>query len=608
MCGIAGIYFFDEKKSLTFNSAEKIKTLLKHRGPDFQKHEKIDNCFLFHTRLSIIDTTEASHQPFHKNNRLLVFNGEIFNYKTLREKQTQLLTSGDVEILHNHLTQKNNLNELNGYFAYAFYNELDKSLQLGRDRYGVKPLYYYVDNEMLAFASEIKALLAIVGKQELNTEQLYTYFRLNYCAGNESIFKNIYQLAPGNTLTVCNNKINTETWYRVAPTAGEHQLKELLFDSVKLRLQADVPVGSFLSGGLDSSLISAIAAGYHKNIHTFSIGFKDEMYFDESKYAAMVAKHIGSTHHEIKLSENDFAENIYPFLNSIDEPFADSSAFNVYMLSKYTAQHVKVALSGDGADELFKGYQKHKALYLAKSGSRKILTKAVYPLGKLLKESREGYLSNKWRQIKKFNHLLHLKDIEKLQFLAQISHHHEVEHLLLNKKTGNYFQNLFQSSKVFSAFSINNTFDIQTVLKDDMLVKADRFSMQHGLEIRNPFLDYRVVEFALNLSEKEKINATQQKLILHKTFRELLPTQIFERRKKGFEMPLRKWMTSVLKNDIETKWLDKNTIEKQQLFNYNYITQLKQKAFSANPGDSAAKLWALVVFQNWYLQNKDYIR
>jgi asparagine synthase (glutamine-hydrolysing) len=608
MCGIAGIYFFDNQSNLPLHKAERVKLLLKHRGPDFQKHEQIDNCHLFHTRLSIIDTTEASHQPFHKNNACLIFNGEIFNYKSLQNKYSNLQTSGDVEVLQEHLLNKNDLNELNGYFAFAFYNQQDKSLLLGRDRFGVKPLYFFHDEHLFAFASELKVLLELTGKQALNENQLYTYFRFNYCAGNQSIFENIYQLQPGTTLKIHNKKIEHKTWYQIQTPGSSSNLNDLMMDAVKLRLQADVPVGSFLSGGLDSSLISAIAAGFHKNIHTFSIGFKDETFFDESKYAAMVAKHIGSQHHEVKLSESDFAENIYPFLNSIDEPFADSSAFNVYMLSKYTKQHVKVALSGDGADELFKGYQKHKALYLTHSGSRKLISKAVYPIGKLLKESREGYMSNKWRQIKKFNHLIHLNDIEKLQFLSQISSHKEVSDLLASKADITYYNGLFKSTDVFSAFGVHSTFDIQTVLKDDMLVKADRYSMQHGLEIRNPFLDYRIVEFALHLSDHEKINRGGQKLILHKTFRSLLPEQIFERRKKGFELPLRKWMTSVLKHDIEHKWLERSFIEDQNLFNYQYIQLLKQKTFSPNPGDSAAKLWALIVFQNWYLQNNQYIR
>ena len=607
MCGIAGIYYFDKVANERFNKEEKVTGLLKHRGPDFQSHQWINNCLLAHTRLSIIDTSDASHQPFQKNNSWLVFNGEIFNYKSLQKNYSGLDTTGDVEVLHQHLQYNKDLNLLNGYFAFAFYNADNNSFQLGRDRFGIKPLYYYKDEHKLAFASELSALLEITGRQKLNTNQLYTYFRLNYCAGNESIFENIFQLPPGHVLTITHNQLNISAWYKESDQSGTENLRDLLFDSVKLRLQADVPVGSFLSGGLDSSLISAIAAKHHHNIHTFSIGFKNEQFFDESKYAAMVARHIGSRHHEIQLTEQDFSENIYDFLNSVDEPFADSSAFNFYMLSKYTRLHVKVALSGDGADELFKGYHKHKALYYTKSGGRKTLVKMIYPFGKLIKESREGAISNKWRQLKKFHHLMHLSERQQLDFLAQISSHNETEQLILTEHNSDYFNRLFNKSSLFPDHPLQNTFDLEVVLKDDMLVKADRFSMRHGLEIRNPFLDYRIVEYALKLHDQKKISALGQKLILKDIFKDLLPAQIFERRKKGFELPLRKWMMQSMRNEIEKHWLSREFIDEQKVFRYTSVNDIKQRAFSSNPGDSAAKLWALVIFQNWYLRHKHHL-
>jgi asparagine synthase (glutamine-hydrolysing) len=381
-----------------------------------------------------------------------------------------------------------------------------------------------------------------------------------------------------------------------------------LNDSTKLRLHADVPVGCFLSGGVDSSIISALAAKQHKQVHTFSIGFKDEPFFDETKYAQLVAKHIGSTHHEFKLSNTDFIENIHPFLNSIDEPFADSSALNVYILSKYTKKHVKVALSGDGADELFKGYNKHKALVLSQKITTKFLTKLVAPFAGSMDESRQGTLQNKVRQLKKFEQLIRLNTVEKQSFLAQISSNEDVYNLLSNKVNVSYFNSLFKVNELFNSFALEDVFDLQTVLKDDMLVKADRFSMQHGLEIRNPFLDYRIVEYALNLKADQKINTQEQKIILRKTFANLLPEEIFNRSKKGFELPLWKWLNNELKNEIETKWLSKELINDQQLFNYAQVKKLKKQLFSNSPGDSAAKVWVLIVFQNWYLQNKHFIK
>lgn len=608
MCGIAGIYYFDESRVNEFDRYDIVLQKLKHRGPDFQHYIQHKNCILFHTRLSIIDVSAASNQPFEKNGNYLSFNGEVFNYKQLQSKYTHLKTDGDVEVMHAILEEsKPDLNQINGYFAFAFFNSSDGSLQIGRDRLGIKPLYYYKDTEKFVFSSELKPLLEIIGKQSLNQDQLYSYFRLNYCAGNETIFQSVFQLEPGTQLSIHQNKIEVKNWYQAPKQTNTGSLAEILNDSVKLRLQADVPIGCFLSGGVDSSIVSALATQHHQNIHTFSLGFKDEPYFDETKFAAQVAKHIGSNHHEFKLSHTDFSENIHPFLNSIDEPFADSSALNFYILSKYTKRQVTVALSGDGADELFKGYNKHKALFLSQSTSTKLAANALYPFTKLLPESRQGVIPNKLRQLSKFKNLIGLNEKEKQQFLAQISTDQELQKLFKHKYSTSYFNNLFNTNFAFKQFKLVDAFDLQTVLKDDMLVKADRFSMQHGLEIRNPFLDYRVMEYALNLNNNEKINKRGQKLILQKEFGHLIPKQIFERTKKGFELPLWKWLNHELRNEIETKWLSKELINEQGIFNYGHIDLIKKKLFSKSPGDSAAKTWALIVFQHWYLQNKKYI-
>jgi asparagine synthase (glutamine-hydrolysing) len=610
MCGIAGILYFDQKAEKKFSQVAPVLQRLCHRGPDHQNFSNIPNGTLFHTRLSILDISTASNQPFIKDAKHLCFNGEIFNYRNLKEGLGKMNTSGDVEVMHALLGSNKDLqflNRVNGFFAFAFYNEQSDELVIGRDRLGIKPLYYYLDQHKLAFASELRPLLELCGPQELNHDQLYSYLRLNYCAGNESIFKNIHQLEPGHGLHVKAGKVKKEQWFEEKKAKNSGDLYELLDDAVKLRLHADVAVGSFLSGGIDSSIISALAKQRHKNIHTFSIGFKDEPYFDETDHALAVAKHIDSHHHEFKLSNTDFLDNIHPFLDSIDEPFADSSALNVYILSQYTKKHVKVALSGDGADELFKGYNKHKAIFLSKSTRSKLLTSAVHPISSLLPESRQGKLQNRSRQISKFRKLITLNDKVKQQFLAQMCDGQEANALLKKRQSSAYFNSLFKHSKVFHSFPLEDTFDLEIVLKDDMLVKADRFSMINGLEIRNPFLDHRVVNYALNLDKKEKINRNEQKIILRKKFGQLLPKEVFTRKKMGFEIPLWKWLNAELRNEIENKWLSKAFVTEQNIFNYTEVEHLKAKLFSKNPGDSAARVWALIVFQNWYLQNKRYI-
>jgi len=222
-------------------------------------------------------------------------------------------------------------------------------------------------------------------------------------------------------------------------------------------------------------------------------------------------------------------------------------------------------------------------------------------------KSRQGKLQNKARQISKFKQLMSLSSIEKQKFLAQISTEAEVTALLKKKQKPDYFNSLFKVGENYKGFNLKDTFDIEVVLKDDMLVKADRFSMLHGLEIRNPFLDYRIVDYALNLDKKEKINRSKQKIILRKNFEKLIPKAIFDRKKKGFELPLWKWLNTELKTEIEEKWLSETFITEQNLFNFSEIEKLKRKLFSNSPSDSAARVWALIVFQNWYLRNKKYI-
>jgi asparagine synthase (glutamine-hydrolysing) len=609
MCGIAGIYFLKDEPGAS--SSRDVIESLRHRGPDHQSHLSLQSCNFFHARLSIVDLSSSSNQPFvnEKKTKVLTFNGEIFNYKQLASQIEDLKTNGDVEVLFR-LFEKENaacLDKLNGFFAFAFYNSETDELNIVRDRFGVKPLYYYQDKEKIAFASELKPLLHLCGAQELNQSALYTYLRLNYISGSETIFKNVYRLLPGQLISVKNKKVSIENWYDLPVKKSEGDFSALLEDAVKLRLQADVPVACFLSGGLDSSIISALAKKHHHDLHTFSLGFADEPYFDETEFAEKVADHIQSKHHVFKLKNTDLLENIHPFLNSIDEPFADSSAFNVYVLSKYTVKHAKVALSGDGADELFMGYNKHKAELLSDKFFYNTILPLISPMLGLFAGSRNSGFSNKIRQARRFADAVKLDPMHRYIHWACISRDKEVE-AIIKKSYSSEFENIFSPSFQQKKFNPVNHADLNIVLADDMLVKADRMSMQHGLEIRNPFLDYRVVEYAMNLPVENKITGAGQKLILRNEFRSLLPDEIFTRKKKGFELPLWKWLNQELKHDIENKWLSKDVIEEQNLFFYPAIKELKDELFSSSPGDAPAKVWALIVFQNWYSNFKEFIK
>ncbi|MBA3665105.1 MAG: asparagine synthase (glutamine-hydrolyzing) [Bacteroidetes bacterium] len=604
MCGIAGSYYLDTNISKRFNNHSKIVELLKHRGPDHQAFHQFNNCTFYHSRLSIIDTSDNSNQPYLAGNKQsgMVFNGEIFNYKELRPG-----ANSDVEVLFDLFEKEktNCLNKLNGFFAFAHYDEANNSFFLVRDRLGVKPLYFYLDKEKFIFASELKPLMELAGAQELNKDLLYSYFRLNYCSGHETIFKNVYRMLPGHYIEIKNKEIELVKWYQPQKTVQTQKLDELLNDSVRLRLVADVPVGSFLSGGMDSSIISALAIKHKPDLQTFSIGFKDESYFDETDFAEQVSRHINSNHSTFKLSENDFIENIEPFLQGIDEPFADSSAFNFYMLSKLTAKKVKVALSGDGADELFKGYYKHKAIFLKSDFKYRFLADVARPLMAFNTGSRNSRIGNIKRRITKFNSIQNLSETETFKYLASISTDTEVCELL-SETNPSYFDSIFKLGK--TTFNREDLLDLKIVLADDMLVKADRFSMRHGIEIRNPFLDYRVVEYALNLNRELKINSNKQKIILHKEFSHLLPKSIFERAKKGFELPLQKWLSTSLQSTVMNDWLSEEKIKEEKLLNYSYIQKLNTEMCSSSPEDSASKLWAIIVFESWLQNFNEYIK
>ncbi len=612
MCGIAGILSVSDETQQPANGHEAVLHALGHRGPDRNGIFKTKNVVLYHTRLQIIDPTDASNQPFtdEGRNNALVFNGEIFNYRGLAGSLSHRRTNGDVEVLYRLLLNKGAaaLPLLNGFFAFAWYDG-HETLLLARDRFGVKPLYYYSDQDKFVFASELKALLEITGPQPLNHRQLYSYLRLNYCSGRETIFNNVYRVMPGEFLRVNKRTVSNEQWYTVPQKTGRGEnLYDLLDDAVKLRLQADVPLGSFLSGGLDSSVISALAVKHRPGLKTFSIGFKEaDKYLDESAFASEVAGHIKSDHHLFRLGEDDFLHHIDDFLNSVDEPFADSSAFNMFMLCKYTRQHVKVALSGDGADELFKGYYKHRAFMMsAQSGSR-LVAVSLKALLAGLKSSRSGALANKKRQLNKFAVLSKLPHQERLKFLASVSTHPECAGLLRQGVSSLYFDALFTESSLLPDFSAEDQFDMEHVLPDDMLVKVDRFSMRHGMEVRNPFLDYRVAEYALNLPLKEKISQRNQKIILKKTFNKLLPASILERGKKGFELPLERWLKTALFSRIDNEWLNEKLIEEQGYFSVLQVKALKKQLTEGGQGDTPARMWALIVFQQWLKNYSKYI-
>jgi asparagine synthase (glutamine-hydrolysing) len=637
MCGIVGVISRNEKELAKIAAAT--RTLSK-RGPDNRSTSKFENLALGHARLSIIDTSNAANQPFTDSTEryTLVFNGEIYNYKELKteleNEGIQFSTNSDTEVLLQLYIKHNEkcLEKLNGFFAFAVFDKKENSLFVARDRLGIKPLLYYFDGAQFIFASELKAILNFNINKELDKVSLFNYLQFNYIPTHCSILENVNKLKPGHFIFIKNikhleEKISEEMYYEI-PFQEEETLQtsalnyeksqemlyNLLDDAVQKRLISDVPVGTFLSGGVDSSIISLLAKKHKPDLQTFSIGFKDEPYFDETKYANAVAKKIGSQHHVFSLSNNDLYENLHDILDYLDEPFADSSAIAVYLLSKYTKEHVTVALSGDGADEMFSGYNKHMAEFKSRNpGLKESIVKMGHPIWKNLPKSRNSKFTNINRQLHKFSLGAKLTNKSRYWKWASIINEEKANYLLKEELIFNpqrISDSAFEYKKrkdfllshIRKDGDINDVLytDMKMVLTNDMLRKVDSMSMANSLEVRTPFLDHRLVNFAFSLPTAFKINGNMKKKILQDTFRNELPEEIYQRPKHGFEVPLLSWFKNELRDTIENDLLSDNFIEEQGIFNVTATRDLKNQLYSNNPEDAQATIWAIIVFNTWW--------
>ncbi|MDB5227246.1 MAG: asparagine synthase [Bacteroidota bacterium] len=626
MCGIAGTFSF-KNKVVSDEWLQNAATSLNKRGPDNQNFITIGKTSLVHARLSIIDTSAAGDNPIYDETGryAIIFNGEIFNFQPLRkeleQKGVNFKSHSDTEVLlyaYIHFGEAC-LHKLNGFFAFAIHDKQEEKLFIACDRFGIKPLYYYSDEDYFFFGSELKALMQFPIKKEIDWSAVCLYFQLNYIPGKNSIFQNVHKLEPGYSITVDRGLLTVDRWYSIPYNAiqaetnqlsyadQKKKLVELMDDSVRLRLIADVPLGAFLSGGIDSSVVTAMAVRHTQKLNTFSIGFEGNDYFDETPYADLVAKHFKTNHTVFKLKNDDLLQSLDELLEYTDEPFADSSALLVNILSKYTRQHVTVALSGDGGDELFAGYNKHYGeLQVRNKSWQANFIHLLQPLWEKLPQSRSGKIGNKVRQLERFAVGMDMSPADRWWRWCCINDM-EYVNALLNGRQDNVMVDIIEARQKFSSpVSFDGTLndcllaDVGMVLPYDMLVKVDRMSMRNSLEVRVPFLDYRIVEFAFSLPVSSKINGNIKKRIVQDAFREILPAALYNRPKKGFEVPLLQWFKTDLKEKILNDWLADDYIRAQGIFNLEHIRLLKKQLFSNNPGDVHAQIWALIVFQSFW--------
>lgn len=622
MCGITGIYAFNLVGKIHKVNVTAATMCLEKRGPDCQDIHLEEWVALGHRRLSIIDTRSIANQPMWDESKryCIVFNGEIFNYRELKkELGGEFFSDSDTEVLLKLFIKEGPscLNKLNGFFAFCIYDREEQTMFVARDRYGIKPLLYQFDEDKFIFGSEMKSILAYGIEKNLDYSSLYLYLQLNYIPGPDSIVSSVKKLQPGNYIKVSRGKLEISRYYSISTEVNRNisyeeakeKLRFLLEESVKRRLVADVPLGAFLSGGIDSSVIAALAIKHKPDLHTFSIGYRDEKFFDETDYAKSVAEKIGAKHTVFSLSNSDLYNSLGSLLDYIDEPFADSSAIAVNILSKETRKHATVALSGDGADELLAGYNKHEAFFrMMNPGTKENILSMLAPVAKLLPQSRNSSFSNKVRQIVKYQEGKAMSPQDRYWRWASLASKDQAMSLLHPDLRTTFFLKDYVArrkeilSTITDDASINDILltDMRLVLPGDMLMKVDMASMANSLEVRVPFLDYEVVNFLFSLPDDFKINGAMRKRVLQDAFRDILPEKLYKRPKKGFEVPMLKWLRTDLQPLINDDLLSQKFVEDQGIFSWAEVDRLKQTLNSPNPGDVHARVWGLIVFQSWY--------
>ena len=622
MCGIAG--FLDNSSNSRKSEGLILKMLesIHSRGPDEKGIFMYKNFSFGIARLKIIDLFTGSQPVYNeKKDLVVVLNGEIYNFKELRSslqrKNHKFYTNSDTEVLiHLYEEYKEKmLDKLNGMFAFAIYNKKNNELFIARDRIGIKPLYYFHDDKNFAFASELKALFHLdFIKKELNHHALVNYLMLEYIPAPLSIFKNILKLLPGHYLILKKNKVITRQYWDVKSDKIKYKnfsevkenFKSLLDSSVKLRLISDVPLGVFLSGGIDSSTIASYAYKHSGNyLNTFSIGFDDPS-FDETEYVNIIKKRINANHYHKTFTVNNMIKLIPTVYKYLDEPFADASILPTYMLSKFARERVTVALGGDGADELMAGYPTYPAHKFA-------LYYSKLPVS--LKAFIEGCIRKLPVSLKNFSF-----DFKAKKFISGINYPPLLRNLIWlgsfsEKDIPNILsENVLKEIKDYNPFDIVSQtlgkwesndilekilyLDLKLYLQNDILVKVDRASMANSLEVRVPFLDHRIVEFIYSLPMKYKLNFFKTKYILKQSMKDQLPGKIINRPKKGFGIPVAKWIKKEQK-DFILSLLDEKKIKDNNIFNYSIIKNLLSEHFS-NKKDNRKKLWTLISFQLWY--------
>ncbi len=645
MCGFCGFITFDKSKNNS-NILKNITELIKHRGPNSKGYfiDNLNQIYLGHRRLSILDLSSRGNQPMidSSKNYILGFNGEIYNHLELRKLFSNNYfwnSMSDTETLLMLLMKmgvKKTLEKIEGMFSFIYFDLKNKNFYIARDRFGEKPLYYGWSKNNFLFSSELKSITKNPHFEKIiDPKVLNLYLNLNYIPTPYSIYKNIFKLEPGSfqKYKIFDNKVEQLEkniyWDLVDIKKKSYNNKFFLKNpketiqlslekSVKKQLISDVPIGSFLSGGIDSSLITSIMQKFSKNkINTFSIGFEEDSY-DESKYAKKVAEYIGTNHYSEILTANKSIEIIDKLKFVYDEPFSDSSQIPTIFLSSITSNHVKVALTGDGGDEIFGGYNR----YVISKFLQNKFSKFPLILRIILSNVLKSFSINSWENILQIFNFVIPKNLnfsqkgDKIHKLAEIiKKNNNLDiylSLISNWQWSNKilnFDNSYSNFPIdkelisdFSSLDQMMTMDAKNYLTDDILVKVDRASMYSSLETRTPFLDKELVENSIKLNHINFINKNESKVILKKILNQYIPGNLYERPKKGFGVPIGKWIREDMR-DWSKSLLSKKSLDNHGYFNSKLINKIHEDHLKGKVNNEY-KLWNLLMFQTWYEEYK----
>jgi len=619
MCGING--FCDFNKHLQKGDIENANRVLQHRGPDDGDAVVFNtinaNIGLGHRRLSILDLSSLGHQPMYSDDSkiVIILNGEIYNFKDIRaalqEKGFYFKSNSDTEVIikaYQHYGIAC-VEQFIGMFAFALYDAEKQQIFLVRDRAGVKPLYYYFADGCMLFASELKAFHQYPGfKKEIEPKAVSLYLSYGYIKEPYCIFKNTHKLSPGHyaTLDLATKQLHLKQYWNVldyynkpvikigVEDAIEH-LENLLTSAFEYRMVSDVPVGVFLSGGYDSSLVTAILQKNTMNkIKTFTIGFEEDKY-NEAVYAKEVANYLGTEHNEYYCSTKEAQEIIPTLPYYYDEPFGDSSAIPTILVSRFARQQVAVALSADAGDEIFAGYGRYDQLMKIKRIKKYIPTLLENISSKLLQQLPV----NGSRYAKLGEILSATTDVDISDSLSRHFTYKQVDALL--NDAVKFKERLIDVYNIPLKSDFINTVlaaDYKTYLADDILTKVDRATMSVGLEGREPFLDQRIVEWAAQLPSSLKYNKGSKKFLLKELTYRYIPKEIMDRPKMGFGIPLNKWMKGELR-PLVLETISRKNLQKHGLFNEDKIINFRD-SYLANSSNDTSKLWLILMFQLWW--------